>query len=317
MGVLRISLFGTVRIAHDDWSSEVKIMPKAQALLAYLLLQGARLHKRERLVGLFWGDYSQERARNCLSTALWRLRCALEPKEIVPGTYLVTTPTGEVGFNWESDHWLDVTAFEGQVAPVLARPPHATSTADIQTLERALRLYTGDLLEGFYDDWAVREQERLRSLYLDCLEHLMRVYQHRGLYEESLAYGRQILEYEPLHEAIHREMMRIYLDSGQRALALRQYQNCCEVLSRELRVDPMEETRALYAQAVGDIGPGKEQVPIQVRRSSLHRALKQLGLAMEGFDEAHNQFKLASQRFEQAQRQLQQALQFIEHLIAP
>ncbi|MFQ6102462.1 MAG: BTAD domain-containing putative transcriptional regulator, partial [Anaerolineae bacterium] len=193
MRVLRISLFGGVRIAHDGQISGMKVTRIVQTLLAYLLLQRHRSHPREVLAGLFWGDHSQERARSCLSTALWRLRRVLEPEGTPRGTYLMTTPAGEIGFNRESDHWLDVAVFEEQVGRVLAKPIHAVEAAGVRELESALQLYRGELLEGFYDDWALRERERLRCLYLNSLAHLMRYYKHHGAYEQSLAYGQQIL----------------------------------------------------------------------------------------------------------------------------
>ncbi|MFQ5343214.1 MAG: BTAD domain-containing putative transcriptional regulator, partial [Anaerolineae bacterium] len=176
MSVLRISLFGSVRLAHDDRPSEMKVTRTVQALLAYLLLQRHRAHPREVVAGLLWDDHSEDRARSCLSTALWRLRCALEPEGIPRGTYLVTTPAGEIGFNHESDHWLDVAVFEEQAGQVQAQPIHTVEAADVQELESVLQLYTGDLLEGFYDDWALRERERLRLLYLNSLAYLMRYY---------------------------------------------------------------------------------------------------------------------------------------------
>jgi DNA-binding SARP family transcriptional activator len=315
MGLLRISLFGTVRIVHDDWSYPVRITPKTQALLAYLLLQGQRLHPREKLAGLFWGDYPQERARGCLSTTLWRLRRALEPDGIPPETYLMAKAADEIGFNWESPHWLDVVTFEEQVTPVLACSPCAMSTAQIQALESVLRLYTGDLLEGLYDEWVIPEQERLRSLYLDCLQQLMGAYRYRGLYEESLGYGRRILELEPPHEAIHREMMRIYLDSDQRALAVRQYEICRDVLSRQLEVEPMEETTALYVLARNDIGDRQVRDDGRASMYGLQPALKQLRLAVWDFSEAQRELEKARQHFQQAQQQFQQALKLIERLI--
>ena len=179
MSALQISLFGGVRIFHDGQPSPVKVTHTTQALLAYLLLQRHRSHCRVVLAGVLWGEHSEERARSCLSTALWRLRYALEPEGIPRGTYLVTMPTGEVGFNRESDYWLDVAVFEAQAGRVLARPVQVMEAADAVELEHALPLYAGDLLEGFYDDWALREQERLRGLYLNSLAQLMRYYHDR------------------------------------------------------------------------------------------------------------------------------------------
>src|SRR5687767_13269224 len=115
MSELRISLLGGVHIAHAAGSSESKVTHTVQALFAYLLLQRHHSYSRDALAGLLWGEHSQERARSCLSTTLWRLRGVLEPAGIPRGTYLVTTPIGEVSFNWASDYWLDVAVFEEQV----------------------------------------------------------------------------------------------------------------------------------------------------------------------------------------------------------
>jgi len=99
MGTLRIRLLGIVQISHDGLSEQIKILHQIKGLLAYLLLFRHRFHTREVLADLFWGDQSEDRARKCLSTALWRLRKVLEPDGIRRGTYLVTTSRGEVGFN--------------------------------------------------------------------------------------------------------------------------------------------------------------------------------------------------------------------------
>ena len=40
---------------------------------------------------------------------------------------------------------------------------------DVSGIEGVLTLYHGELLEGVYDEWALRERERFRSLYLNCL----------------------------------------------------------------------------------------------------------------------------------------------------
>src|SRR5688572_25415144 len=202
MSTLRIFLFGNVRISHEGWSAEVKVTHAVQGLLAYLLLHRHRCHPREVLTDLFWSNHSEERARSCLSTALWRLRRVLEPPNIPQGTYLATTPSGEVGFNRMSDYWLDVAVFEEPVEQVLKQSATALTAADVQKVEQALPLYTAELLEGFYDDWALRERERLRLSHLNSLARLMDYYRHHGAYEESLAYGQQILSHDPLREEI-------------------------------------------------------------------------------------------------------------------
>jgi DNA-binding SARP family transcriptional activator len=258
------------------------------------------------LAGLFWGDYSQERARRCLNTALWRLRQTLEPEERDRGTYLLTTSTGEVGFNWESDHWLDVTAFEAQAGQILAKPVETLEADEVQRLQNALQLYTGDLLEGFYEDWALRERDRQQRLYLNSLAHLMDYYKQHGAIEASLAWGRQILEHDPLREEIHREMMRLYLENGQRALAARQYETCRQLLATELDLPPMEETQRLYNQIGATATPLEGAASPAEEPASYQQALRQLQMAQHTFDEARARLQRAILLFERITKSQEQ-----------
>jgi DNA-binding SARP family transcriptional activator len=297
--VLRISLFGLFEMRHAGWDSPVDMPRASQLLLAYLLFQYHRSCSRDQLAGYFWGDQVEDRARRCLSSALWRLRRVLEPDGIRPGTYLLAS-TGEVGFNWNSDHWLDVAVFEEQVGQVLSKPPQVLEEADVQKLTQALQLYSADLLNGFYEDWVLRERERLRCLHLNCLAHLMHYSEHHRAFEESLAYGKQILERDPLREEIHRKMMRLYLANGQRASAVQHYELCCNVLATELGIRPMEETQALYNQIVEGRTNRDEYLsitnePVLGRR----HALEQLRLAMQGLEQARAQLRYAIQLVEQ------------------
>ena len=323
MSSLRVCLFGGFQIAHDsDPTANNKMTRGVKALLAYLLLFRHRIHPREVLTGLFWGDHSEERARSCLSTALWRVRRALEPEGTPKGTYIVTTSTGEVGFNQESSHWLDVAEFEERLSPFLRWPSQQGEAQDPGKLQGAIELYTGDLLEGFYDDWALRERERLRLLYMKSLVHLMRGYKEHNEYEKSLACGLQILSHDPLREEIHREVMRLYVDCGQRTLALRQYKLCCEILDEELGVPPMEETRLLHDKIVQ---LSKSEMATKGHRQTRTTPTCQstLDQAFDGHDTRHKEeltslkqafkvFYRALNQFEKTGEQLRQALQLLE-----
>lgn len=297
MGVLRISLFGEVQVTRSDRLLEVRLTQLTGALLAYLLLHRHRCHPREVLTALFWSEYSEEQARGCLSTALWRLRRSLEPPDSPRAAYLITTPAGHVGFNSESDYWLDVEAFEQSASRILGQPSQTIDAADAEELERALQLHKADLLEGFYDDWVLRERERLRSLRLTCLVRLLQYYRHHRAYEQSLACGQQILNYDPLREEIHREMMRIYLESGQRTLALRQYEICAKVLSDELSIPPMEETQRLYAE---------------IARADSHQPSLSTPAEPTGILQMLQQLRLTLRALEGAREQLQQIIQLAE-----
>jgi DNA-binding SARP family transcriptional activator len=245
METLQVILFGHVNVVHPHALTSLKLSRGIQSLLAYLLLHNHPV-AREVLMDVFWMDASPDRARSSLTTALCRLRQTLEPEGIPHGAYLITGSAGEVGFNWQSDHWLDTKAFEQRIYPLLRRPTVEINDQDIREIEGVLTLYRGELLEGMYDDWALRERERFRSLHLNCLTRLMECYASRGEFEQSIALAHEILRRDPVREEIHRALMRIYLESGQRSLAVRQYIHCRDILDQELGVSPLEETQLLY-----------------------------------------------------------------------
>src|SRR5690606_31632181 len=73
----------------------------------------------------------------------------------------------------------------------------------------------------------------------------------------AIPHARRWLALDPLLEAPHRALMRLYARTGQRNAALRQYQACVRLLAEELNVEPAEETTALYER----IRQGQEYVP--------------------------------------------------------
>ena len=298
MGALRICLLGVIRITHDEWPVETRLSRTVQELLAYLTLFRHRIHAREVLAGRFWGDHSDEKARSCLSTALWRLRKVLEPGEVPKGTYILTTSTGDIGFNRESEHWLDIEVFEQHGRQLLAKPYQALTAGEVQQLEGALSLYRGELLEGFYDEWALRERERLRSLYLHSLAHLLQYYRHFKSYEKGLACGHKILDLDPLREEIHREMMRLYYRNGQRALALRQYDNCSNILEKELGVPPMEETQLLRVQIFKRSDARQVQQRTQRDLEGARKAIREFQQALDDFDRSSAKLRRTSKNLE-------------------
>ncbi len=159
-----ISLFGGLCARQEDRVITRFATAKNAALLAYLALYPKRLHSREELADLFWPDSDLEAGRGSLRTALASLRRQLEPPGIPSGSVLVTD-TFHIRLNPQAV-CIDVSAFES----ALKSAAKAASPADRQAwFRQALELYIGELLPGFYDDWALTERERLARLYEDAL----------------------------------------------------------------------------------------------------------------------------------------------------
>jgi tetratricopeptide (TPR) repeat protein len=72
--------------------------------------------------------------------------------------------------------------------------------------------------------------------------------------------ARRWLELDPLNEAAHREVMRLYALAGDRSAAIRQYHEAVQLLDRELGVAPLDETVALYEAIKVGKTPSDERV---------------------------------------------------------
>ena len=210
---------------------------KSQALLAFLALPPGRSHPREKLASLLWGGMREPQARRGLRQSLFTLRKAVDaepPALLIDGQTVALNPTSVD---------VDVVKFERQVA-------EGTPAA----LERAATLYRGELLEGLdlqeapFEEWLLAERERLRELALEALAQLLRHQRTTEATEAALRTGLRLLALDPLQEPVHRAVMRLYVQLGRRASALRQYQICIGVLQRELRVEPETTTKQLYQE---------------------------------------------------------------------
>jgi DNA-binding SARP family transcriptional activator len=153
-----------------------------------------------------------------------------------------------VRINPQASFWLDVAAFEQAYDRVRTVPGHHLDEQSAQTLRDAVKLYQGELLAGWYQDWCVYERERFQSMYLAMLDKLIAYCEVHYEYQAGLVYGEWALRYDRARERTHRRMMRLYCLAGNRTEALHQYQRCMAALKSELDVTPGERTVALYEQ---------------------------------------------------------------------
>ncbi len=230
MPSLKISLLGDLRILREGNTLASFPTHQTRCLLAYLLTFRKRAHTRDELAGVFWGDYPESRAHRNLNTTLWRLRRVLPDGFLrVEGDTITVDPACE--------YWLDTAQFEADCAG-----PWPSLADRIAALERAISLYRGDFLQGWYEDWVLVEAERLRLMYSQALQDIGECYQASGQPEKALDAARMLLGIDPLKEDIHRQVMGLYASLGRREAALSQFETCKHVLYDELGIAPSKET---------------------------------------------------------------------------
>jgi DNA-binding SARP family transcriptional activator len=119
---ISIRLFGSLHCTRDEEDLVAFESDKVRALLAHVVVEAERPHRREKLAGLLWPDWPEQAARANLRRALANLRHVIgdrrrgraipEPggdRQATPPLLLVSRQT--IQFNQASDAWVDVAAF--------------------------------------------------------------------------------------------------------------------------------------------------------------------------------------------------------------
>jgi len=266
---LSVRLFGGFEAQSGDRGLKFPTR-KAQALLAYLAVRPEQSFMRGKLAAVFWGGAGKEQARQSLRQSLSALRSVLSAAE--PGILKIESDRVTLD---QSRVDVDVTHFEQLAARGTPRD-----------LEQAAVLYVGDLLDGFevgeeaFEEWLRSERARLRETAVQVLTRLVPHQARSASPETAVRTAAQLLALDPLREESHRTLMRLYAQQGRLGDALRQYQECVNVLRAELGVEPGEETRRLYREIV----PRRRAiVPVRRARSrAVSHALEPSRTALEG-----------------------------------
>jgi DNA-binding SARP family transcriptional activator/tetratricopeptide (TPR) repeat protein len=223
IGLLRgfsVSVDGSA-VPADSWRRR-----QAAALVKVLALApGARLH-RDRVVDALWPELDIDTALPRLHKAAHFARQAMRSRDavVLKDELVALFPSDTVD--------VDVAAFEAAADAALKAAP-----ASSDECAAAASLYRGDLLpDDLNEQWSEEPRRRLRARW----EQLLR----------GAGRWRDLLEVDPTDEQAHVELLREAVLAGDRAGALRRYDEMTHVLATELGVAPSPEATALRERIV-------------------------------------------------------------------
>jgi DNA-binding SARP family transcriptional activator len=230
----RLLLFGGIELCGiaGDVAHAILSQPKAVALLAYLALSPTgRFQRRDLLAALFWPELDQSHARGALRKLVFVVRSALGADSIVSrGDEELALPTAGLS--------CDVREF--------------TEAADTGRLARALDLYRGELMPGFHiagcanlDAWLDDQRAAARERAAAAAWALAHRLEGEENYTEAGQWARRAVRYTGDDERVLRRAVQMLDRLGDRAGALRLYDDFARQLRRSLDVEPSAETQAL------------------------------------------------------------------------
>ena len=229
----RITLLGTFGAENGGTKVTRFRTQQTAGLLAYLAYRADRAHAREEIIGRIWPDDDPEAARTKLRIALSALRRQLEPPGTTPGSVIMADRLS-VQLNPQATR-TDTREFEDALRVAERESPEGDIT---ESLIRALRLYRGELLPGFYDEWIVPERERLAASYRRGVSSLTARLEAASDLTRAETWAQTWRQADPLDEEPYLALMRIAARNGKPALAARIFRDLERTLQQEMSAAP-------------------------------------------------------------------------------
>jgi two-component SAPR family response regulator len=220
-------------LASTAWRSS-----RARALFYYILGEGKA---RKESIGLeFWPDFSVGKISSNFHATLWRVRQAIGSKEAIvfEDDLYSLHPAIQI--------WYDVTEFRNYLTQ--AAVPTLSDTERSELLRQAVRLYQGPFLQDLYMDWADRQREELRNLYIEALVRLATLETQAKRHKDAKDIYEKIVAIDPYRDEVHLALMKSLVFSGSPSAAIAHFKRYKLLLRKELNAEPLEELQNYYDQ---------------------------------------------------------------------
>jgi DNA-binding SARP family transcriptional activator len=204
MHLLELNLFSGFQLLNQRGETLSGMSRKAKALLAWLALNPNQEYPREKLAGILWPDSSEAQARHSLRQALSSLR------KILPA---------DSSFLQATKDWIMLDS--NQIQLDVQRFDKALKIADAESLDEAIQLYQGALLEGCnpksdsFDDWLFNYRNNYQELAISAINKRLAMlldtdFSKDSDYEMVIHYANQLIKIDELQEPAYQALMLAY-----------------------------------------------------------------------------------------------------------
>ena len=225
----------SVRLKEQEWRSA-----KAKEML-FFLLRHREGRTRDQILETLWPEVSLAKSNSLLHSNLYRLRRALYPDcvEYSEGRYCLYSG---------GEFWFDVEEFERLLSTASKLPQGCERRANC--LEQATQLYRGPFLEDLYFEWCADTRMSLEGRYLTSLCTLAGYYTAKKQFDNALELLQKALDIDAFDDEANYQLILCHLQCGDRARAIRCYQNYTMLLKEEIGAQPSDRIMNLLGDTV-------------------------------------------------------------------
>ena len=240
---LRIFALGEPRVEIDGTLITRWRMARAMELF-FLLLEKSRPIRKEQIIEALWPDESDHADHDqTFRSTVYYLRKALGEACVVQQAGLYRLDLKAL---YSESIWSDARTFETHFHDGKAALAQQNDKSAAQAFQKMLALYQGDYLQSFYGDWCMLRRDKLRQMCMYAHHQLALIAWRQEQWNECLTHWQHLLSIDSCLEAAHYGAMCCYIRLGNRTMALRQYQQCCQELREQLMIVPGPSLQKLH-----------------------------------------------------------------------
>jgi two-component SAPR family response regulator len=232
---LRVTCFGKFSISRPDaapvrWRTE-----KSKELAALLIHHRGSVVSRDEIIEMLWPDTEPGRAARYLHNSIYYIRKSLEGYNICPSVMKIA---GSYSMVLSESVEVDYDVYE-----------KLNSKADksVSDLEALFNLLRHDFMEGEGWEWALLQREILQKQCIETALRLGKLYMKSEEFSKAESVLRTAYLKDPYDEHTVEALLKFYIDSGQKAAALRLYDEYEHTMRHELGLPPEEHIKKLVA----------------------------------------------------------------------
>ena len=219
------------------------------ALVALALADGPM--PAERLAAVIWPDYRPATWSAALRGVIRALRASLAVIGAGGQRVIVTTPSG---YGLAPGVDVDIRAAAGLLRSAQSLTEQGRYAAALAAAESVAGQAGEQLLPGEDAEWLYPCRQAVDASALRALELIAGAAGALGDRYRAVEAGKRAVRASPLDERSHRVLIGALHRAGDRAGAVRAYEQCRSLLAEQLGVDPDPETVEAYLAALGDHG---------------------------------------------------------------
>ncbi|HEY3249635.1 MAG TPA: bacterial transcriptional activator domain-containing protein, partial [Ignavibacteria bacterium] len=108
--------------------------------------------------------------------------------------------------------------------------------------KRAIDLYKGEFLPGYYEDWIEELRTNLQNKLIEICEELIAILTKEKKYDEVIVYAERLVSADKLHEKAFISLVKAYAQLGNQNMAKKKFSQLLKNYEEEYGEKPSKQT---------------------------------------------------------------------------